>query len=177
MKFIWLGVMALMTAFLLEADQADPTVADDDIVAMVKTNYLFKFATANDWPQDAKSGPFKIAVYGSESILEVLSSKYVTKPVGSQPLEAVALNSPDFDDFYHIIYVDESKTADLPKIKKSVGQGPTLIVAHDRSSVTKGASIAFVTINNATKYIINSESAQARGITIGSTIILWAVSE
>lgn len=174
---ITLGLLILLLLQQKGLAQSDPEIADDDVVAMVKAAYLFKFATANDWPEQSKQGAFKVGVIGSETVYNELLAKYATKPVGSQVLEVSFIEEDEFDGFYHLLYVAESTApATWRKLQSKLKDRATLIVGDKRASIERGAAIAFVTVDNGTKYIINSGSAQKRGISIGSTIILWAVS-
>jgi hypothetical protein len=176
MKLIWFFVAILYTAFAGGPDQTDPTLEDADTVAILKASYLFKFATSNEWPSTTEKGTFKIAVFGNNNIYRELLSKHATKAIGDQTLEIKELTSPATSDFYHMIYVSDSQPEALSAIVKSVGNKPTMIIAENRDNLKKGAMICFVTVENSTRYVINSEAAIKRNITLGSTIILWAVS-
>jgi hypothetical protein len=175
---ITLGLLSLLLLQQVSFAQSDPELADDDVVAMVKAAYLFKFATANDWPEQAKKGAFKVGIIGSESVYNELLAKYATKPVGSQVLEVSFIEEDKVDGFYHLLYVaDGTPTGTWRKLQSKLKDQSTLIVGDKRASIERGACIAFVTVDNGTKYIISPESAQKRGISIGSTIILWAVGD
>ena len=177
MRYFLLGIAFLCSLHFTGHIQTDPEVEDEDIVAVVKSAYLFKFATSNDWPEAAKQGPFKIAVYGNERIYREFLTKYVTKPVGSQPLECDLIEDLSDAEGYQILYVDKSKSDELDEAGKLVDDSSTLLVANGRGALDKGAVISFVTQDSGTKYIINAKAAEKQGITFGSTIILWAVQE
>lgn len=176
MKLFWLGTLFILTLLAPQGVQTDPELEDEDVVAVIKCGYIYKFATSTDWPADRKTGPFKVGVYGSQGVYEQFVGKYATKPVGSQAIECVAFENVDDIDFCHILYVSKSKLGDLNKIKQKLGNQPTLVVANDESALNAGAAISFVTLDNATKYVINAKAAEDRGLTFGSTIILWAVN-
>lgn len=176
MKLTWFVIALLYTAFLGGPDQTDPTLDDADTVAILKASYLFKFANSNEWPDNTEKGPFKIAIYGNDNIYQELLSKYATKAIGDQNLEIIDLKEPTANTFFHMIYVSNSEPDAINSILKSVGNKPTMIIAEGRDNLKKGAMMCFVTIESSTRYVINSEAAQKRNITLGSTIILWAVS-
>ncbi len=176
MKLLWFFVAFLYTAFLGGLDQTDPTLEDADTVAILKASYLFKFATSNEWPSTTEEGSFKIAVYGNNNIYRELLSKYATKAIGDQTLEIIELTTPSAGSYYHMIYVSDTEPEALSTLVKSVGSKPTMIIAEGRDNMKKGAMICFVTVENSTRYVIHSEAAIKRNITLGSTIILWAVS-
>lgn len=177
MRYFLLGIAFLCSLHFTGHIQTDPEVEDEDIVAVVKSAYLFKFATSNDWPGEAKQGPFKIAIYGNDHIYREFLTKYVTKPVGSQPLECDLIEDLDDAEGYQILYIDKSKSDELDKAIDLVEDSSTLLVANGKDAMDKGAPISFVTQDSGTKYIINAKAAEKHGITFGSTIILWAVQE
>lgn len=171
-------VLYCLTAGFPSPDQTDPEVADDDVVAMIKAAYVYKFSTSCDWPDKVKQGPFRVGIVGSESVFQELSDKYATKPVGAQLFEVVLLEKVPDNEFYHMLYL--SSTAGPKEWKsatKYAEKKPTLLVGEGKGALTQGAAISFVTVENGTKYIINPESAQKRGISLGSTIMLWAVGK
>lgn len=157
-------------------DQTDPPLDESDTVAILKASYIFKFATSNDWPESVKKGAFKIAIYGSENVFRELTNKYATKPIGSQNLEVTLLEKPELPEFYHVVFVAGKDAEGLKKIVKSSAGQPTLLVSDGRDNLKNGSTISFVTVDNTTRYIINTDEAQKRKISLGSTIILWAVS-
>ncbi len=157
-------------------EQTDPPLDDADTVAMLKASYLFKFASSNDWPADVKQGPFKIAVIGNNNVYRELLTKYATKPIGSQALEVYLLETTTSSDFYHVVYVSGNRADDLAKLAKATSGRPSLLVGDGKQSVGNGAAIGFVVVDNTTRYVINPDAAQRRKISIGSTILLWSVS-
>lgn len=159
-------------------DQTDPEVADDDVVAMIKSAYLFKFSTSCDWPDEVKQGPFRVGVIGDEGVFRELNDKYATKPVGAQLFEVFYHEELQADDFYHLLYLSpDAGEKEWRAVKKYIADKPTLVVGDGENALSLGAAISFVTFENGTKYIINPESAQKRGISLGSTIMLWAVGK
>ncbi len=157
-------------------DQTDPEVADDDVVAMIKAAYLYKFSTSCDWPDQMKKGPFRVGVIGDDAVFQELSDKYATKPVGAQLFEVAFLETMPDETFYHLIYLSANAgEKEWKAARKYAANQPILVVGEGNQALSAGAAISFVTVGNGTKYIINPESAQKRGISLGSTIMLWAV--
>lgn len=175
MKVFLFSMAALLALWMFPEEQTDPELDSADTVAMFKASYLFKFASSNDWPESTKTGPFRIAVSGNEAILRELSEKYATKSIGSQVLEVLPLEEAKNGDHLHIIYFGGTDKEDELLMKKAPRSG-TMIVAEGREALKNGATIGFVTVDNATRYVLNHEEAKKRSITLGSTIILWAVS-
>lgn len=171
--YIWMA--ALMLLFGGATEQTDPPLEEADTVAILKASYLFKFATSNDWPTDVKNGPFKIGIYGHQGVFRELSAKYATKPIGSQALEVHLIEKLDDRNFYHIVYAPSLNDGALQKLSTSGKGNPTLYVSDGKENLQRGATISFVVVDNGTRYMINTDEAKRRKITIGSTILLWAI--
>lgn len=172
--YVWW--VALMLLIGVAPEQTDPPLEEADTVAILKASYLFKFATSNDWPAEAKTGPFKIGIYKHEGVFRELSAKYATKPIGSQALEVHLIEKPDDRSFYHIVYAPSKDGEALKKLASAAANGSTLMVSDGKDNLKKGAAITFVVVDNGTRYMINTDEAQRRKISIGSTILLWAIS-
>lgn len=173
---LWPFVALLFALWMAPGTQTDPPLDDGDTVAMLKAGYLFKFATSCDWPDAVKTGNFRIGVYQNDNVFRELASKYATKPIGNQALEVIHIDNPDQFDYCHVIYAAGTDEAAFKKINSNSGGKATLVVGDGRSSLQKGATISFVVVDSSTRYIINPEEAQKRKISLGSTILLWAVS-
>ncbi len=172
--YVWLAAFMLLVG--LGGEQTDPPLEDADTVAILKASYLFKFATSNDWPNEVKSGPFKIGIYKHEGVFRELAAKYATKPIGSQALEVHLIDKPDDRTHYHIVYAPAKDGEALKKLAAASAGKPTLLVSDGKENLKRGAAISFVVVDNGTRYMINTDEAQKRQISIGSTILLWAIS-
>lgn len=173
---LWPLLNLLFALLVAPVPQTDPPLDDGDTVAMLKAGYLFKFASSSDWPSEAKTGSFKIGVYNNQNVFSELAAKYATKPIGNQALEVIRIDQPDQFEYCHVVYAAGANEDALKKITRHTSGKPTLLVGDGKSALQKGATIAFVVVDNSTRYIINPEEAQKRKISLGSTILLWAVS-
>lgn len=172
----WLLLHLLIALWMAPGTQTDPPLDDGDTVAMLKAGYLFKFASSSDWPSTDKSGNFRIGIYKNENVFNELASKYATKPIGNQALEVIRIDQPEAFDYCHVIYAAGADDDALKKLTRQTDGKATLLVGDGKATLQKGASIAFVVVDSSTRYIINPEEAQKRKISLGSTILLWAVS-
>lgn len=176
MKVLFLTVFSLLCLAMVPNKTNDTQLDDADTIAITKANFLFQFATFNDWPEDRKKGPFKIGVVGNDNLYKEMLEKYASKAVGSQALEVHRLDKMQSGQYYHIIYVDGAANGAMPNVIKAIGEEPTLLVANNRDALQKGAAISFVPIDGMIRYSINPEVAKKKNITIGSRIQLWAVN-
>lgn len=162
---------------MIPVTQTDPPLDDGNTVAMLKAGYLFKFASSSDWPEEVKTGNFRIGVYQNDAVFSELAAKYATKPIGNQALEVIRIENTEKFEYCHVIYAAGADKAALQKITKHASGKPTLLIGDGKSTLQSGAAIAFVVVDSSTRYIINLEEAQQRNISLGSTILLWAVSK
>ncbi len=176
MKVLLLTVFSLLSMALVPTTTSDTQLDDADTIAITKANFLFQFASFNDWPEDRKKGPFKIGIVGNDNLYKEILEKYASKAVGSQALEVHRLEKMQSGQFYHIIYVDGAAASAMPNVIKAIGDDPTLVVANNRDALQKGAAISFVPVDGMVRYSINPEVAKKKNITIGSRIQLWAVN-
>ncbi|MFM1931346.1 MAG: hypothetical protein RL226_649 [Bacteroidota bacterium] len=174
MKLFIFSVLSLFS--LVFVPSTDEQLDDADTIAITKANFLFQFASFNDWPEERKKGSFKIGVVGNDNLYKEMVEKYASKAVGSQALEVFRMDKISPGQFFHIIYIDGVATANLPAIVKTVGSDPTLIVANGRDVLQKGAAISFVPVDGMVRYAINADEVGKRKLTIGSRIQLWAIN-
>jgi hypothetical protein len=176
-----LGLVAgLVWAFAMP--QSDGGKVDEtDTIAIMKANFLFHFAAANDWPEEVKVGTFRIGVVGNDRLVEELVDKYAMKPIRQQVLEIVPLKKKDVavgppDPFCHVLYV-EAGQGDLGVLSEALHDSPTMLVSHEAAGLSKGALINFVTQANRLRFSIDQEEAKRRKLLIGNKILSWAVAD
>jgi hypothetical protein len=148
---------------------------DDDVVAMMKANYLYQFSNNNNWPSESKKGKFYVGILGNNGVYSVMLEKYGAKPIGSQTLEVLALTEVPSNQVIHILYVDKSRKADLPKIVKEYKDKNTLIVTSWDGGIAQGGQINFKMESGFLRYQMDRTAMENRKITPGIKIIQWAV--
>lgn len=173
-------LVGLIWAFSLP--QSDGGKVDDtDTIAIMKANFLFHFAAANDWPEEAKVGTFRIGIVGNERLVEELVDKYAMKPIRQQVLEIVQLDKKDVqagppEPFCHVLYVEEGQ-GNLAMLSVALRDAPTMLVSHQPGGLSEGALINFVTQSNRLRFSIDPEEAKRRKLLIGNKILSWAVAD
>lgn len=165
----------LVLASLLAGSSVLAQLPDDDVVAMMKANYLYQFSANNNWPADTKKGKFYVGVLGSNGVYSVMLEKYGAKPIGSQTLEVLSLTEVPTNQLLHVLYVDKSRKADLPKILKDYKDKNTLIVTSWEGGISQGGQINFKMDNGFLRYQMDRTAMENKKITPGIKIIQWAV--
>jgi hypothetical protein len=171
------AIMVLIVGWVLVPQQQGGAIDDADTQAIMKANFLFHFAAANEWPEEVKSGPFRMAIIGNERLFNELVDKYALKSIGAQSLEIVYYSSSDAlaaDVFAHVIYA-ELEGINLEALAERIANDPVLLVANSESALDRGALINFVAVGHLMRYEINAEKAAERGVLIGNRIMSWAV--
>ncbi len=150
-------------------------IDDSNTVIIIKANYLYQFASNNNWPDNYKKGKFFVGVLGNTPLFDEMVTKYGAKPVGNQIIEVVNLRDFSSARFMHILYVDKTKKLDMPRITKELKGESTLIVSSFEGGLTMGADINFKTVDSNVKYELNKASLDVKKITAGIKILQWAI--
>lgn len=153
------------------AQQLDPA----NTRIMIQANFIYQFALNNNWPPSTRQGRFVIGVFGNPELFTQLKEKYGAKPIGSQVLEIVQVNDPGTAGFMHILVIDKSKKADLPRINKEIKDKNTLLVTNWEGALSSGAQINFKTVEGNLRYELSSAAMESHKITPGQKIIQWKV--
>jgi hypothetical protein len=170
-----LKILFVLIASALPWLSALAQLPDDDVVAMMKANYLYQFSNNNNWPAESKKGKFYVGILGNNGVYSVMLEKYGAKPIGSQTLEVLSLTEVPSNQPLHVLYVDKSRKADMPKILKEFKDKPTLIVTSWDGALVQGGQINFKMDNGFLRYQLDRAAMENRKITPGLKIIQWAV--
>lgn len=151
-------------------------IPEDNTIAMIRANYLYQFANNNNWPSDTKKGKFYVGILGNIDVFDIMSSKYGTKPIGSQTLDVIVLKEvPSANTQFHIIYIDKARKADLPKVLKEFKDKSTLIVTNWDGALAQGADINFRNIDGSIRFELSKSAMENKKITPGIKILQWAI--
>ncbi len=159
------------------APEKDIQLDEKDTQAMFKASYLFQFSVQSDWPEDDKTGAFKMGVYGNHSLYEELVAKYATKPIGGQVLEVLEILDLEDLEKLHVIYVSKEKSEDLELVREKTSTYSSLIVSHVEKGLERGAIINFVIVESGIRYELSLDNANSKGITIGSKLLQWSTNK
>lgn len=171
---IYISIFLVSTAMLVPANlEQQPDESNTSLI--IKASFLYQFSSNNDWPAEVKKGKFLIGVLGDHSLYTELASRYGSKPVGSQVLEALELIDLPENKTLHILFVDKSKKAELPRIIKALAGKHTLIVTNWEGALSQGAAINFKTVESNIRYELSEKATIERGISLGVKIKNWAI--
>lgn len=172
-KLIVFAVLwTVAVSFSFEPEQGIPS---DNTVAMIRANYLYQFASNNNWPNDTKTGKFMVGILGDQDVFEIMAEKYGTKPIGSQVIEVVSLTEIPSNQFLHMVFIDKSKKSELSKCARLQKDKSTLIVTNWDGALAQGSYINFKNIDGTIRFEINKKALEEKRITPGVKIIQWAL--
>ncbi len=173
-----IGIVALVLVFVMMAMPRmviAQTIPDDNTVAMIRANYLYQFANNNDWPAEWKKGRFVVGVVGNPDVLEIMASKYATKPIGSQSMNVIGVNELQTTPQVHVVFIDRSKKSEIAKYVREYKGKSTLIVANWEGALAQGAHINFLSIEGSIRFELNKTAMTEALITPGVKILQWAI--
>lgn len=173
-KLITSTLIVILSMFM--AGQADgQNIQTDNTVAMIRANYLYQFANNNNWPAEIKKGKFNIGILGNVELYEIMSAKYGAKPIGAQTLDVLSLTDIPQAVHLHIIFIDKSRKADLPRFLRELKDKNTLIVTNWEGALAQGAHINFRNIDGSIRFELNKQAMEDKKITPGIKILQWAI--
>ncbi|HEX2933853.1 MAG TPA: YfiR family protein [Bacteroidales bacterium] len=146
-------------------------------IAKGQSVFIYNFTRLIEWPEEAKSGNFVIAVYGSAELASEIKNYTNSKSVGSQQIEVVKCNSLEEIRNPHILFVAFGKTKEMDAIRNKVGNNHTLIIGEKKGVLELGAAINFVIVDDKLKFELKSSNAAKAGLKIHSTLENMAVAK
>jgi YfiR/HmsC-like len=174
-----LGVHA---AFALQADGSGGSAPDASLAATpteyeVKAVFVLNFSRFVAWPAQAFTSPrqpFVIGVLGDDPFGAHLDEAVRNEEAGGHPL--VVRRFQDIADVRdcQILFIDQSESADLPRILAALDHRSTLTVTDVDGASQRGVMIQFTTVNHQIRLRINDDSARAAGLTISATLLRLA---
>ncbi len=141
-----------------------------DINSKLKAQYIYNFAKFADWPATYKQGNFVIGVIGGTNVYNELVKLYSSKRIGSQPIEIKKYASASDVNKCHVLFLDNSKSNQLPQLVSRLKGKSTLIVTEKEGLIHEGASINFFIRSNKLAYELNKTEANNRKLIIGKTL-------
>ena len=171
------NIVLIVTAFLIVGMGSSfmlqsPSSTFKDSNAKIKAIYIFNFAINTNWPNDMKSGDFKIGIYGNYPTLEQNFTKLSqTKKVGPQSIKTVSFSNINTVKDCHILYVDSDKTRDFEAIQQKFKDKPTLILTDKSGYGKKGGCINFYNLDNKQKFEINKGAFSEHKLQVSSRLL------
>lgn len=163
------GLLAIGPLVSAPVHPAAP-VAED----AVKAVFLFNFAHFVEWPPGifaSAEQPFVIALAGGEQLLPALEETVQGERVEGHPLRVKPMQAGLAGSAGHILFIGQSRAAQLPAILAGLPRSGTLTVSDVPGSAQRGVMIEMVNERNRIRLRINLEAARLAGLTISSNLL------
>lgn len=140
----------------------------------VKAAFLFNFSQFVSWPArafDSATDPIVIAVLGRDPFGSDLDAIVSGERVGERPLVVRRYNDVSQVNGCHILFIDRSESAQLPKILQTLRGRSILTVSDIDGSAQSGVMIDLVTESHHIRMHVNLAAARASGLTISAQLL------
>lgn len=157
-KKVLLPLGLLLFFFLVTGKQA--TCQEEKFIGL----FVYNFTKYFDWPENSKTGDFKILVVGHPSVYEELTKLCAGKKVGVQNIVLKNINSVEEISSCHILFVGHWHSRLFPEIKSKIGNQPTLIISEMEGMLDKGSAINFVIRDGTIKFEMKSSNLLSQNL-------------
>lgn len=140
--------------------------------------YVYNFGKLIEWPSTHKSGEFVIGVYGDTPLYQEVLKTTSQKAKGTQPIVVKKIESMEMLKKCHIVFVSKKESSKFKSIAEVIVGMPILIVTEQSGFAKKGSCInLFIDEedDNKTKYEINKNLVEGRGMKISSDLLSLGV--
>ena len=132
---------------------------------------IFNFSRYVNWPADAKSGDFNIAVVGDKKVFEELQTLASGRTVGTQAMKvSFYKNVTEINGFTHIVYLSAWNNKDYGKLITKISGKSTLVVAEQEGMIRSGAGFDFVTVDGYMKFEMDKSNIEKAGLQVSSAL-------
>jgi len=137
----------------------------------VKAAFLYRFASYVEWPPDAPSAPFVIAVVGDEGVAQQLDALLPRMSVHGQPVEVRRVTRASDLDGVHILYVGPGPMTRTRSLRAAAASRPVLLVTDDQDGINGGGVINFIETNRNVRFEISLLAADRARLRIDSALL------
>lgn len=142
-------------------------------VYKMKAVFIFNFTRYIDWPEEDKSGPFKITVVGRSRITPFLLRISEKKKVNGRTIEINQLDRISLPIDAHILFIDSSIIRGVGDF--TVSPYPHVLIVGDNKGFSRfGAGISFYIEDGKLKFEINRKNIQKADLFISSQLLKLA---
>ena len=136
---------------------------------------IFNFVKYVEWPDEAKSGDFVIAVYGDDKVFDQLNALYGGKTHKGQPVKLVNASSVGQLNNAHLVYLADNKSGDFDAVLSQTTGKPTLLITDKNNLGEQGANINFKVVGGKLKFEINEAAFSKNNLKVSSSLLSMAI--
>ncbi|MCF0191665.1 MAG: YfiR family protein [Marinilabiliaceae bacterium] len=140
-------------------------------MAKFQALYIYNFAKNIGWASEDNSKDFVITVVGDNELVSELNSLAKTKKIGNRTVivkEAATVNGLPKSD---IIYLGESKSAQIASLMTNQKGNKTLIVTGRQGQCADGAGISFFSQGSKLNFEISEKNIKTGGLNVSAKLL------
>lgn len=138
----------------------------------VESLYIYNFIKNIQWSN--VSDKYIIGVYANNETYDGLKAILAVRKFNGKSIEVKKLKGPGEASVCHVVFVDQTNSSMVKKIKAEADTKNTLIVS-ERGQLNNGAGIAFVLSNSKLQFKINEAECKAAGLQISASLLSLGV--
>jgi hypothetical protein len=150
--------------------------AQDRPISEVHSMLVFNFLKYIEWPADAKSGDFEIAVIGDDEVFEALSKFYSNRKLGAQSVKISNYSSTSDVDKAHLVYLSAKRSNEFEDLKTKFEGKPTLTITDKNGLGKKGSCINFRVVGGKLRFEVNEQAFADSNLKISSQLISMGIA-
>ncbi len=138
--------------------------------------FINNFAKNIEWPAEAPSGDFVIAVADNSKVADEMSNYFSTKTINNRKATVKKVSSSDPILDCHILFVPISNKNNISQIVGKLGNKPTLLITEKEGWGKQGSVINFIISDEGKmKFELNKDAAQKRSLKIPGSLVNLAI--
>ena len=137
----------------------------------VKAAFLYRFASYVEWPVEARSSPFVIAVVDAENVASQLELLLPRTRMNGQPAQVRRVTRASELDGVHILYISPNAFARSRSLRSAAAKLPILLVTEDARGLESGAIINFVQAGRNVRFEVSLGASDRARLKIDSALL------
>ena len=142
----------------------------DDDGKDVRRMFIYHFIKYIEWPKEASTSDFKIAVFEDDKMFDVLKAQLNGAKRKGKPILVEKIDLTSSLEEYQVLYLPRSKSKMLEELKEKAVDHHLLFVTDKNGLSTKGSGINFKEVNNKLRFEISIDELNSRGLKVASQL-------
>jgi hypothetical protein len=140
----------------------------------IQAALILQFTKFVEWPRGefkSASSPIVVGIMGDERLREILTFMAIDKKVGKRGLKIVDANTSSSWSSVQILFIDESKSANISKALTSVNRKSVLTVSEAEGFSEQGGMIYLERVSKKIHLTINTAATNAARLNLDSKLL------
>ena len=139
----------------------------------VKAEFVERFTRFIEWPDEAQDAgrPFVVCLFGSDAVGTTLAGMAGVRPFKGRPLAVRLLDEPKGVTGCHLVWIGESRRAELAALLRHTGGRPILTVGDTPGFAVQGVLVNLYRTERRIRFEVNLAEARRSGLAISSKLL------